>query len=76
MSFQFSHKQSSTYCWSSIGEKGYIEQNQQEFTISFIVALSKERFYGFMGSAWTINAAIVIEFIKEILQTRQKAFNI
>ena len=44
--------------------------------MSFIVALSKERFYGLMGSARTINIAIVIEFIKEIFQIRQKAFNI
>ena len=29
-----------------------------------------------MGSTRTINVIIVIEFIKEILQTRQKAFNI
>ena len=76
MNFQFNHKQSSTYYWPSIREKRYIEQNHQEFTMSFIVVLSKERFYRFMRSAKTINIIIVIEFIKEILQTSQKAFNI
>ena len=50
--------------------------NQQEFTMSFIVTLSKERFYKFMESAETINAFIVIEFIQEILQTSQKTLNI
>ena len=44
--------------------------------MSFIVMLSKERFYESKESTEKINAVIVIKFIQEILQTNQKALNI
>ena len=75
-SFRFSHKQTNTYWWARIGKRWYIQQNPQEFKMLFIIGMSKDRLYGFMGSSGTIDATITIEFIKEILQARQKVFNI
>ena len=76
MNFQFNHKQASTYWWARIGKRWHIKQNPQGFRISFIVKMSKDRLYGLKEWIWTIGSAIIIEFIKEILEARKNIFDI
>ena len=50
--------------WSSVGHKDYISVNLEEFSMSFILALSKERVYGIMGCPGSIDHTVVRHFIK------------
>ena len=50
--------------WSSVGYKGYISVNLEEFSMSFIWALSKEQVYGIMGFPGSIDHTVVRHFIK------------
>ena len=74
-SFRFSHKQTKSYWWAQISKRWYIQWIPQEFKMSFIIGISKDRLYGLMRSSGIIDATITIEFIKEILEVRQKVFN-
>ena len=50
--------------WSSVGHKGYISVNLEEFSMSFIWALSKERAYEIMSCPGSIDHTVVRHFIK------------
>ena len=50
--------------WSSVGHKGYISVNLEEFSMSFIWALSKERVYGIVSCPGSIDHTVVRHFIK------------
>ena len=58
--------------WSRIGHKGYISVNLEEFSMSFIWALSRERVYGIMGCPGSIDHTVVRHFIKLMWAYRSK----
>ena len=54
----------------------HVQQNSQGFRLSFIVDMLKDRLYGQKESIWTIDSAIIIEFIKEILDACKNVLEI
>ena len=56
--------------WTFKGQKGYIHPPTENFSMSFIIALSANRVYGIMGTDETVNYKVVRHFITWVLNYR------
>ena len=57
------------YGWCTSGVKRYVNFHENSFTMSFIVAFSKEKLYGIMGVQSSVNSLIFGLFLKRLLAT-------
>ena len=70
--FSLSSKKIGFHGWSKRGCKSYLRHFDQSFTMSFVVALYKERIYGIMGKDGTGNSETIKIFLKELWDMRNK----
>ena len=69
--FGWDSRRSQFYGWSRKGHAGYVKMFNDKFDISFICAISNERFYGVMGVNGTTDSKSVIKFIEEVWEFRR-----
>ena len=65
-----SASKSNFYGWWRKGTKGYIRLAIDQFSMSFIAAVSETKIYGVTGVDGSANAEIVIHFLKELCEAR------
>ena len=68
--FSVNARHSNLYGWSKRGEKGHLRLHSDNFTMSFVVAVSSLAVYGVMGTKKTMNAELIEYFIREMLDCR------
>ena len=56
------------------GTKGYIKHFESNFSMSFIVAISKDQLYGIIGAMQTTNSALFWRFLAEVINLHNKRF--
>ena len=62
--FSFNARKVNYYGWSPVNSKWYISKIPESFTISFIVGLSVQRYYGIIGKVGAIDSIIVSKYLK------------
>ena len=68
--FSLNVRHSSFYDWSKRGEKRHLRLHSDNFSMSFVLALSLLAVYGLMGTKETTNAGLNEYFIREMLDWR------
>ena len=68
--FSVNSRNNNYYNWSPIGSKSYITSDLQPFSMSFIIAFSRERVYGIMGSKSAVNSEVFLKFLKSLVKSR------
>jgi transposase len=66
--FSFQTRNLNSYGWAVKGEKGYIEQYSDNFSMSLIVCFSKTRIMGVIGNETSNNSKTFIKFVKKIIK--------
>ena len=64
--FSLSTRKYVPYNWAPRGKQAYSRPCSQDFTMSFIIAFSRIRFYGIMGTMNTGNSKMFLRFIKNL----------
>ena len=52
--------------WGPIGEKAFLKNQESEFTMSFIIWFSCERFYGLVETDKTFDSDAIIKFVNDV----------
>ena len=63
--FSFDVRKVNYFGWGPKNRKLYIAKMPEWFTISFIVGLSAQRYYGVIGKVGAINSIVVSQYIKD-----------
>ena len=58
--------------WSKKNRRGYINIQSRDFSMSFILAVSKMNVYGFFGSEQSITSKEVKYYIKQLVEWRKE----
>ena len=67
--FSWSNRRNNLYGWCRAGRKRYINFNESTFTMSFMVAFSKFRFYGLMGSNSSVDSPVFGVFLHKLIKS-------
>ena len=68
--FSVNSRNNNYYNWSPIGSKIYITSDLQPFSMSFIIAFTRERVNGVMGRKSTVNLEVLLKFLKSLVKYR------
>ena len=60
------------YSWTRKGSKGFIEFEEDQFSMSFIIAFSWLKFYGVFGKAKITDSLSFIWFLENLIESRMK----
>ena len=74
--FSWSNRHNTVYTWGIRGEKAFAVMENQTFSMSFLIAFSSQRFYGWIGTEEIFDSEKIIKFIQEILIARANHFNV
>ena len=74
--FSYSNRHNTVYTWGIKSEKAFAVMENQDFSMSFLIAFSSQRFYDWIGTEETFDSDKIIKFIQEILIARENHFNV
>ena len=69
--FAISSKYNGFQSWSKRGQKGYIVQDINSFSMFFVIAFSDQNIYGMKGSKVAMNSEYTKEFISQVIEARK-----
>lgn len=64
------------YGWAPVGHRGYVTEFSRSLSFHLMIAISKDRFYGVMGSHAYPNSNMFRKFIQELVTARDSDFRI
>ena len=64
--FSINFRHHTTYRWTPIGKKGFIDTDVENFNMSIMVGLSKQKFYWIVGTSLPNNSNSFLRFIKHV----------
>ena len=68
--FSINPRRLSHYNWSPRGQKSFVQIKAKDEAMSFIVAISEARIYGWVAVEGNTDAKVVVYFIKELIAKR------
>ena len=74
--FSWSNRHNTVYTWGIKSKKALAVMENQAFSMSFLIAFSSQRFYGWIVTEETYDSGKIIKFIQEILIARENHFNV
>ena len=73
--FKMSTNKSNLYGWRSKGAKGYVRLSIDQFSMNFIAVVLEIKIYGVMEVDGSVNAEILIHFLKKLCKARSIGVN-
>ena len=68
--FSLSARKYAPYNWAPRGERAYFRPSNQDFTMSFMIAFSRARFYGIKGTQRSGDSKMFLRFTKNLIKYR------
>ena len=72
--FSLSALKYALYNWASSGERAYFRPSNQDFTMSFMIAFSRARFYGIKWTQRSGDSKMFLGFTKSLIKYRWSLF--